>query len=164
MRLTADICDENEKEIEEGSVQILSIPLRMYGKRPHISGEVVTVKAIEDNSLIRKTIEQDGENKILVVDGAGSQKCALMGGALGALAKKNGWQGAIIYGCIRDSQELLQLELGVWAVGTSPLKSKKLNVGLVNTRITIANCSVISGNYCVADSDGVLFSKKNIVD
>ena len=61
----------------------------MYGRRKHISGQVVTVKAFEDNSFVRKTLEEDGENRILVVDGGGSRRCALMGGNLAVLAKEN---------------------------------------------------------------------------
>ena len=164
MKLTADICDENEDEIDNGSVQVLSMPLNMYGSRKYISGPVVTVKAFEDNSFVRKTLEEDGENRILVVDGGGSRRCALMGGNLAVLAKENRWQGAIIFGCIRDSVELMNTEVGIWAVGTSPVKSKKDNIGSANKHIRIANCSIQPGFFCVADSDGVIFSKENILD
>ena len=164
MKLTADICDENGAEIDNGPIQILSIPLIIYGRRKHISGQVVTVKAFEDNSFVRKTLEEDGENRILVVDGGGSRRCALMGGNLAILAEQNHWQGAIIFGCIRDSVELMKTNLGVWAVGTSPVKSKKANVGSINKHIKIENCLIKPGFFCVADSDGVIFSKKNIVD
>ena len=157
MKLTADICDEKEDEIDNGSVQVLSMPLVMYGGRKHISGPVVTIKAFEDNSLVRKTLEEDGENRILVVDGGGSRRCALMGGNLAVLAKENRWQGAIIFGCVRDSVELMNTEIGIWAVGTSPVKSKKANVGSVNKHIKIENCSIKTGLFCVADSDGVIF-------
>ena len=160
MKLTADICDENEDEIDNGSVQVLSIPLHMYGRRKHISGQVVTVKAFEDNSFVRKTLVEDGENRILVVDGGGSRRCALMGGNLAVLAKENGWQGAIIFGCVRDSVELMGTDIGIWAVGTSPVKSKKANVGSINKPIKIQNFSIKSGLFCVADSDGVIFLKQ----
>ena len=164
MKLTADICDENEDEIDNDSVQVLSIPLNMYGRRKYISGQVVTVKAFEDNSFVRKTLEEDGENRILVVDGGGSRRCALMGGNLAILAKENRWQGAIIFGCVRDSIELIDTDIGIWAVGTSPVKSKKANVGSVNKNIKIDNCSIKPGFFCVADSDGVIFSKENVID
>ena len=157
MKLTADICDENEDEIDNGSVQVLSIPLNIYGRRKHISGQVVTIKVFEDNSYVRKTLEEDGDNRILVVDGGGSRRCALMGGKLAVLAKENGWQGAIIFGCVRDSVELMDTDIGIWAVGTSPIKSKKANVGSVNKHIMIENCSIKPGLLCVADSDGVIF-------
>ena len=157
MKLTADICDENEDEIDNGSVQVLSIPLNIYGRRKHISGQVVTIKVFEDNSYVRKTLEGDGDNRILVVDGGGSRRCALMGGKLAVLAKENGWQGAIIFGCVRDSVELMDTDIGIWAIGTSPIKSKKANVGSVNKHIRIENCSIKPGLLCVADSDGVIF-------
>ena len=163
MKLTADICDENEEEIDSGAVQVLSIPLNIYGGRKHISGQVVTVKVFEDNSFVRKTLEEKGDNRILVVDGGGSRRCALMGGNLAVLARGNGWQGVIIFGCVRDSVELMNTEIGVWAVGTSPVKSKKANVGSVNKYIKIDNCSIKPGLFCVADSDGIIFSKKNII-
>ncbi|MDA9718870.1 ribonuclease E activity regulator RraA [Betaproteobacteria bacterium] len=160
MKLTADVCDGNEDEIDNGSVQVLAIPLNMYGRRKHILGQVVTVKAFEDNSFVRKTLEEDGENRVLVVDGGGSRRCALMGGNLAVLAKKNGWQGAIIFGCVRDSVELMDTDIGIWAVGTSPVKSKKANVGSINKPIKIENCSIKPGLFCVADSDGVIFLKQ----
>ena len=164
MKLTADICDENEEELDNGAVQVLSIPLNIYGGRKHISGQVVTIKAFEDNSFVRKTLEEDGENRILVVDGGGSRRCALMGGNLAVLAKENGWRGAIIFGCVRDSVELMGTDIGIWAVGTSPVKSKKANVGSINKLIKIENCSIKPGFFCVADSDGVIFSKGNVID
>jgi len=164
VKLTADICDENEGEIDNGSVQVLSIPLNIYGRRKHISGQVVTVKVFEDNSFVRKTLEEDGDNRILVVDGGGSRRCALMGGNLAVLAKENRWQGAIIFGCVRDSVELMDTDIGIWAVGTSPVKSKKANVGSINKPIKIENCSIKPGIFCVADSDGVIFSKENVID
>ena len=164
MKLTADICDENEDEVDNDSVQVLSIPLNMYGRRKHISGQVVTVKAFEDNSFVRKTLEEDGENRILVVDGGGSRRCALMGGNLAVLAKENRWQGTIIFGCVRDSVELMNTDIGIWAVGTSPVKSKKANMGWVNKHIRIENCLIKPGLFCVADSDGVIFSKENVID
>ena len=164
MKLTADICDENEDEIDGGTVQVLSIPLNIYGGRKHISGQVVTVKVFEDNSFVRKTLEEDGDNRILVVDGGGSRRCALMGGNLAVLAQENRWQVAIIFGCIRDSVELMNTDIGIWAVGTSPVKSKKDNTGSVNKRIKIENCMIKPGFFCVADSDGVIFSEENILD
>ena len=164
MKLTADICDENEDEIDNGSVQVLSRPLTVYGRRKHIYGQVVTVKVFEDNSFVRKTLEGDGENRILVVDGGGSRRCALMGGNLAVLAKENGWQGAIIFGCVRDSVELMDVDIGIWAVGTSPVKSKKANVGSINKPINIENCLIKPDLFCVADSDGVIFSKASIID
>ena len=160
MKLTADICDENEDQIDNGSVQVLSIPLNIYGSRKHICGQVVTLKVFEDNSFVRKILEEDGENRILVVDGGGSRRCALMGGNLAVLAKENGWQGAIIFGCVRDSVELMDTDIGIWAVGTSPVKSKKANVGSVNKNIKIDNCSIKPGFFCIADSDGVIFLKQ----
>ena len=164
MKPTADICDEYEDNVEDGSVCILSTPLTMFGKKNHISGKVVTIKAVEDNSFVRKTIEESGKNRILVIDGGGSRRCALMGGDLAMLAEKNEWQGAIIFGCIRDTIEILNTNIGVWALGTSPKRSKKLSTGSVNIAVSIGNCLISPDSFCTADSDGVIFSKKNIVN
>ena len=94
------------------------------------------------------------------MDGGGSRRCALMGGNLAVLAKENRWQGAIIFGCVRDSAELMDTDIGIWAVGTSPVKSKKANVGSVNKNVKIDNCSIKPGFFCVADSDGIIFLKQ----
>ena len=158
MKYTADICDSNEKLIDAGDIRILSPVFRPFAKKQHMSGQILTVKAFEDNSLVRSSLEQQGEGRVLVVDGGASNRCALFGGALGKLAEKNDWLGVIIYGCVRDSHEIIQCNIGVWAIGTNPRKSKKMGFGEVGEAIDIRGTRIYNNEFCIADDDGILIS------
>jgi RraA family protein len=86
---------------------------RHYGGRPSFSGQIVTLKLFEDNSLVREALADDGNGKVLVIDGGGSLRCALVGDQLAILAHKNHWQGVVVYGCIRDSDDIHDIDLGL---------------------------------------------------
>tara|TARA_B100001093_G_scaffold376539_1_gene361715 strand:+ start:175 stop:675 length:501 start_codon:yes stop_codon:yes gene_type:complete len=161
MKYTADICDSNEKKIDTGEIRILNPVFKPYAKKNHISGQILTVKAFEDNSLVRSSLEKPGNGRVLVVDGAASYRCALFGGALGKLAEKNGWSGVIIFGCVRDSHEIIQCNIGVWAIAAHPRKSKKMGAGEVGKVIEIRGTKIYTNEYCVADNDGILISSVN---
>tara|TARA_B100001094_G_scaffold324420_1_gene376990 strand:- start:361 stop:861 length:501 start_codon:yes stop_codon:yes gene_type:complete len=162
MKYTADICDSNEKLIDAGDIRILNPVFKPYAKKKHIYGQILTVKVFEDNSLVRSSLEKPGKGRVLLVDGAASQRCALFGGALGKLAENNGWLGVIIYGCVRDSHEIIQCNIGVWAVATHPRKSKKMGAGEVGGVIDIKGTKIYNDEFCVADNDGILISSVNI--
>jgi len=41
----------------------------------------VTIKTFEDNALVRSVLENEqGKGRVLVIDGGGSVRCALIGG------------------------------------------------------------------------------------
>lgn len=98
---------------------------RSYGGRPAFAGQIVTLKLFEDNSLVREALGEDGRGKVLVVDGGGSQRCATVGDQLAVLARKNGWEGIVVYGCIRDSAAIGEVDLGVRALATHPRRASR---------------------------------------
>ena len=122
-----------------------AFPVRLY-----------TLKVFEDNALVRAALEQPGNGQVLVIDGGGSLRCALVGGNLGVLGVKNGWAGIVVNGCIRDSAEINACALGVRALATHPQKSIKKGAGDVNLRVMIAGVAVNPGDWIYADEDGVL--------
>ena len=158
MKYTSDICDSNEKFIDTGLIKILNPIFKSYGGKNNISGQILTVKTFEDNSLVRSSLELPGNGMVLVVDGAASHRCALLGGTLGKLAETNGWSGVIVYGCIRDSHELIKCDIGVWALATHPKKSKKMGVGIVGEYVDIEGVRINNKEFCIADNDGILIS------
>ena len=103
-----DICDEYISQI-----QVLEPLFKPYGGRRKFRGEVVTIKCFEDNSLVKETLATDGGGKVMVVDGGGSLRCALLGDILGAMAEKNAWEGLLIYGCVRDVEFLKSIALAI---------------------------------------------------
>lgn len=156
---TPDLCDEFEAELG-GAVRVVAPMFQAYGGRKSFSGQIVTLKVFEDNSLVREAFGEDGKGKVLVVDGGGSLRCALVGDQLAILAQSKGWEGVVVYGCIRDSGDINGIDIGVRALNTHPQKSIKKGVGDKNVTVTFGGVSFKPGEFLYADEDGVLVSSK----
>ncbi|MGI9263801.1 MAG: ribonuclease E activity regulator RraA [Gammaproteobacteria bacterium] len=155
---TTDICDEFPDQ-----VMIAEPILRHYGKRKRFHGPAVTVKVHEDNVLVRSAVESAGDGRVLVVDGGGSLHRALLGDILAGLAAENGWAGVIVNGCIRDSTDMADIDLGVLALATVPLKSNKRGDGETGVSVSFAGLTIRPGEYLYADEDGLLLSHSELV-
>ncbi|TPN84768.1 ribonuclease E activity regulator RraA [Aquimarina algicola] len=153
--VTADLWDQYSKELK-----ILNLELKSYGKKTAFCGEVVTLKVFEDNSFVRKTLEDSGKGKVLIIDGGGSKRCALIGDNIAKLANDNNWEGIIVYGCIRDSKVINEMNVSIKAIGTCPAKSSKRNVGVSGEMLIIEGTQINQGEYVYSDEDGVLLSKR----
>lgn len=133
---------------------------RNYGKRKSFGGEIVTVKCFEDNSRVKELLNSAGEGKVLVVDGGGSMRCALLGDMIAASAIKNGWTGVIVYGCVRDVDDMGNMDVGVQALGSIPRKSTRKGVGETDLEIRFGGMVLNSGMYIYADNNGIIASDK----
>ena len=120
------------------------------------------MKVFEDNSLVRKTLKEKVKNRVLVIDGGGSHRCALLGGNITGMAVDNGWQGLIIYGCIRDSAEINAIPIGIRALHTHPLKSHKRGIGDKDILITFAGVNYRTDHYIYVDEDGIIVAPKRL--
>jgi regulator of ribonuclease activity A len=160
---TADLLDANENLIHAGTLRVVTPMFRSYGGRVAFGGVISTLKLFEDNSLVRAALAQPGNGRVLVVDGGGSLRCALLGDQLAELAVKNGWAGVVVYGCIRDSRAIGRMELGVFALATHPQKSIKKNVGEMELAVALGGVSFVPGHYLYADQDGVIVSQSPLV-
>lgn len=154
---TADLNDNNE-----GKVQVVSVLLQSYGKKTRFSGPVSTIKCHEDNTLVRAALEEQGEGRVLVVDGGGSTRCALVGDNLAQMGMENGWQGIVVSGCIRDSVVINDIEIGIKALGTNPKKSVKKGAGDRDIPIQFGDVIFTPGIWLYADEDGVLLSNEKL--
>ena len=134
-----------------------------YGARSSFFGEVVTVKCFEDNSRVKELLATDGTGKVLVVDGGGSMRCALMGDLIAESAVKNHWNGVLIYGCIRDVAAIAQLDLGVKALASIPQKSTRKGVGEIDLSLNFAGVNIRSGHYLYADENGVIIAPQDVL-
>lgn len=150
---TADLCDHYGDV-----VQIVEEELINFGGRDTFSGEIETVRTFEDNSLVRECLGRNGEGKVLVVDGGGSFRRALLGDNLAVLAIENGWSGVVINGCIRDAGEIMEMDLGVLALGTHPRKTDKRGFGDHNVTVRFGGVVFEPGAHLYADDDGVVVS------
>jgi len=155
---TAELCDKYEDQVRAGTVRVLEPMLHHFGGRAAFHGRIATLKLFEDNTLVRKALEAPGEGRVLVIDGGGSLRCALVGDQLAALGVRNGWAGIIVYGCIRDSRAIREMDIGVVALDTHPLKSIKKNAGEAEIAVRFGGVNFAPGEYLYADEDGVLVS------
>lgn len=149
--LTADLYDEHGD-----ALQVAAPLFRDYGGRQAFHGQVVTLKLYEDNSLVRETLGESGAGRVLVVDGGGSLRCALLGDNLARMAAANGWSGVVVHGCIRDSVEIARLPIGVKALATHPAKSRKRGEGQRDVSVRFADVNFTPGSFLYADADGLV--------
>lgn len=157
---TTDICDENPDKVKIAEPS----GFKDFGKRKIFSGKIHTIKCFENNPFVRRALENDGTGKVLVVDGGGSLKVALLGDMLAGIGVNNKWNGVIINGCVRDSSELSKLEIGVKALNTMPLKSGKKDEGEENVTVSFAGIDFIPGEFAYCDEDGIIVSSENFTD
>lgn len=159
---TCDICDANEDKLAAGTLAVLPPVFKSFGKQLKFSGPATTLKVFEDNVLVRSTLETPGNGHVLVVDGGGSLRCALVGGNLGVLAERNGWAGIVVNGCVRDSEELNACNVGIRALATHPQRSIRKGVGDRDLAVSIAGVTVRPGYWIYADADGVLVAAEKL--
>ena len=148
---TADLYDTYGEKL-----RVVAPIFRNYGGVVDFAGPVVTLKVYEDNSLVRSVLEEPGEGRVLVVDGGGSLRCALVGDKLAELGHQNGWAGIVVYGCIRDSAPIATIAIGVKAIATNPRKSVKKGEGERDVTLRFAEVAIAPGDYLYADIDGVV--------
>ena len=155
---TADLCDEFGEE-----ARVAEPVFWDYGGAEAFYGPISTVRVFEDNVLVREALEEDGRGRVLVVDGGGSTRCALVGGNLAAIAHDNGWAGIVVNGCIRDSAEMSFVPVGVKAINASPRKSAKEGIGERDELVSFAGVEFIPGEYLYSDEDGVVVAHRDLL-
>ena len=154
---TADLFDAYADKL-----QVLAPLFHSYGAKTKFCGEIVTIKCHEDNSLVAEQVKQNGKGKVLVVDGGGSLRRALLGDNLAKNAVDNGWEGLVIFGCIRDSAIINKMPIGVKALNTNPAKTEKRNEGQLNIAISFGGVNFLPGNFLYSDEDGMVVSKEKL--
>ena len=150
--VTPDLCDAYP------DVDVVEPIFSNFGGHDSFGGQIVTVKCHEDNSVVKEQVAQDGTGKVMVVDGGGSFRRALLGDMLAEKAAKNGWEGIIIYGCVRDVDVLAQTALGIQALASHPMKTDKRGIGDLNVTVNFAGVTFKPGEYVYADNNGIIVS------
>lgn len=162
---TCDLCDAHKGDTS-GAFRVLPPVFRDFGQVQKFAGPVVTVKCFEDNTLVKAAVDSQGwldtptgrVAQVLVVDGGGSLRKALLGGNLGAAAARNGWAGVVIDGCVRDTAELAQQAVGIRALAPMPLPTEKRNQGQTGVAVQLQGVWVRPGDWLYADEDGIVVS------
>jgi regulator of ribonuclease activity A len=154
---TPDLCDDYPD-----LVRVLDPIFSNFGGRERFNGPLVTIKCFEDNSVVKDLVGSPGDDRILVVDAGGSMRRACLGDMLAAQASVNGWAGLIIYGCIRDVDEIMVTDIGVQALGTHPMKTDKKGIGELGISVTFAGVTFNPGDYVYADNNGIIVSSQRL--
>ena len=167
---TCDLCDVHKHD-SSGDFQVLPPAFRDFGAVRKFCGPVVTVKRFEDNTLVKAVLDSVGfvetpvgrVGKVLVVDGGGSLRRALLGGNLGAAAVRHGWAGVVIDGCVRDVAELAALNVGIRALASMPLPTEKRHEGQQDIAVRIQGVWVRPGDWLYADEDGMVLGARRLI-
>lgn len=154
---TPDLCDTHP------DVQVAEPLFRGYGGRVAFHGAIATVRCHEDNSRVRELAGTPGQGRVMVVDGGGSLRRALLGDQIAATAARNGWAGFLIHGAVRDVEVLAQLDLGVQALAAHPMKTEKRGLGEVDVPVRFAGVDFHPGHWLYADANGVIVSARKLV-
>lgn len=153
MTSTPDLSDANP------DLRVLAAGFRSFGGKEAFSGQVVTVSCFEDNSLVKELSTQPGEGRVVVVDGGGSLRKALLGDMIAEAYVKNGWAGLVIHGAVRDVEILRTLDLGVQALGSIPVRTEKRGLGDQDVPLAFGGISIRPGDFLYADLNGVVVSE-----
>ena len=151
--LLPDLCDQHGDLL-----QVADPVFQDFGGKALFYGRAVTLSCYEDNSLVRDLVTRPGHGKVMVIDGGGSLRRALLGDMIAEKAAKNGWEGMVIYGCVRDVDVLAQTDLGVQALASHPMKTDKRNIGDLNVAVTFGGVTFQPGHYVYADNNGIIVS------
>ena len=152
---TCDLCDPHKGD-SDGALRVLPPVFTAYGGRLKFAGPVRTVRCLDDNSSVKALLESPGQGAVLVVDGGGSLRRALIGGNIAAAAAKNGWAGVLVDGAVRDKTELAAADVGLLARALCPMPSDRKASGQVDVPVQIEGLWVRPGEWLYADEDGVV--------
>jgi regulator of ribonuclease activity A len=155
--LTTDLCDAHE-----ALIRVVEPMFTSFGGNSTFHGQIATLRVDDDNSFVRKALESPGSGRVLVIDGGGSVRRALVGDQLASLAIKNNWAGIVVNGCVRDSVAIATMNIGVFAIDTHPMKTLKKNLGEADIVVSFGGVDFIPGEWIYADDDGVIVSAKPI--
>ncbi len=157
--VTCDIVDAHKAS---GRIQSCNIQFKQFGGTAAFAGPVRTIKTFEDNALVKQTLSSPGNGAVLVVDGGGSVRTALVGDVIAGLAVKNGWAGVILWGAVRDTDALATLSVGIKALGSNPWTSSKDGAGQLDIPVRFGDATFKLGNWVYSDADGIIVADEKL--
>lgn len=155
---TADLIDAHEATLQSCDIQF-----RSFGARTAFHGPIRTLKCFQDNALLKRTLGEDGQGAVLVIDGGGSLHTALVGDMLAGLAQQQGWAGLVVWGVVRDSVALADVDIGIKALGTNPRRAGKTGAGELDIPVEFGGTVFTPGAWLYADEDGIVVNPDQIV-
>ena len=151
---TSELCDIYHEE-----VNVVEPLFSNFGGRTSFGGQITTVKCFEDNGLLYDLLEQNGLGRVLVVDGGGSVRRALLDADLATLALENQWEGILIYGAVRQVDDLQDLDIGSQAMAAIPAGAASEGIGESDIRVNFGGVTFFTGDHLYADNTGIILSE-----
>lgn len=140
------------------NVDVLDPIFSSFGASYSYCGEVTTVKCFEDRGLVDKILATNGMGKVLLIDGGGSLRRALIDAENAQLAIDNGWEGVICFGAVRDVDLLEEMELGIHALGAIPVSAESREIGDLDIAVNFASVTFLPEDHVYADNTGIILS------
>lgn len=151
---TSELCNTYQEE-----VNVVEPLFSNFGGRSSFGGQIITVKCFEDNGMLQDLLEDNGRGRILVVDGGGSVRRALIDADLARLAAQNEWEGLVIYGSVRQVDELEEIDIGIQAIAAIPVGASSEGYGESDIRVNFGGVTFFSGDHLYADNTGIILSE-----
>ncbi|MFD2167231.1 ribonuclease E activity regulator RraA [Thalassotalea euphylliae] len=150
---TSELCN-----IYADLIDVLEPIFSNYGGRNSFGGKVVTLKCFESNGLIRDLLCEDGTGRVLVIDGGGSTRRALIDIDIAELAVSNNWEGIVCYGSVRDVDLLEELDIGIQGLVSIPVGATDSDVGESDLAVNFAGVTFLPDDHIYADNTGIILS------
>jgi len=154
---TADLCDEHSDK-----VLVLGPGYQNYGAKERCEGTVITLKLDKNNAdLVAMLRDEDGTGRIMVVD-VDREYYAVVGENLMKFAHRNNYAGIVVNGYIRDTEQIKNIPVALYAIGTCPRKAIPVTKGEREVTLNFGGIEIKNGDYLYADTDGVIVTSKKI--
>ncbi|OBT16399.1 ribonuclease E activity regulator RraA [Vibrio sp. UCD-FRSSP16_10] len=152
---TSALCD-----VYLDQVDVVEPMFSNFGGRASFAGQVTTIKCFEDNGLIRSVLEQDGQGRVLLIDGGGSLRRALIDAEIASIAEDNEWEGIVVYGSVREVDELEDMNIGIQALASIPVGASQTDIGETDVPVNFGGVSFLPEDYLYADNTGIILSQE----
>ena len=152
---TSELCDLYAEQVDVAEPIFSS-----FGGVSNLYGKVTTVKCFESSGLIAEVLEENGEGRVLVVDGGGAVRRGLIDAELAQLAVDNGWEGIVVYGAVRQIQQLENLDIGIHALAPIPVSADESSAGESDIPVNFGGVTFFPEDYIYADLTGIILSQE----
>ena len=150
---TSELCDTYIDMVD-----VVEPMFASFGGRNSFGGSITTVKCFESNGLLREVVKEDGQGRVLLIDGGGSLRRALLDAELAETAADNGWEGIVCYGCVREVDALEDLDIGIQALASIPVGADDNDIGELQVPVNFGGVTFLPADYVYADTTGVILS------
>jgi len=122
-----------------------------------VAGPARTVRCgQDDNLMVHALMASLQAGDVLVITMPVPRPVALMGGLLATQATHRGAAGVLIDAAVRDTSDLRDLGLPVWARWVRATQAAKEAVGAIDVPVVVGGTTIRPGDIVVLDTDGAV--------